>query len=673
MSGFFARLRDSATRTVRGELPFWRSRIGRRLLLNILAFSSLVTLAITAFDVYLDYRVGLAAIDKELTSIRTGYAASLGESLWNLDKEQITIQVRGIAALADIGYVEVRNTAGPTALVVTAGRRIEGNAERRDIALTCACSGDQRTIGALHIEATLDGLYQRLFQRASIILGGEAFKIFLVAAFVLFIVHRLVTRRLLDFTHAMRDFAPGTPWSPRWRRDAASRDQLDELDELDELGEAFNSLGEQVVREMAEQRRAEAELTRHKDLLEDTVSERTSELMLARDAAEAASKAKSSFLSNMSHEIRTPMNAIVGISHLMRRDALLPQQRDQLDKINAAAQHLLGIINDILDFSRIEAGKLELEETDIHLEDVFRSIRSLIDDKAADKHIDVVTRIDPALPAAIRGDRMRLEQILINFANNAIKFTKQGSVTLLAHARPSHRIGAVGVRFEVSDTGIGMTAEQCARLFRAFEQADVSTTRNYGGTGLGLAISRQLAELMGGMVGVDSAPGQGSTFWFEATFVPVPEKTRARAPAGKIGKTLDLTRLKGRHILLAEDNPINQEVAIHLLRDAGLLVDIADDGLAAIELARRNDYDLVLMDMQMPHMDGIAAATHILRLPGRERLHILAMTANAFDGDRRTCIDAGMVDHVAKPVNPKDLYAALLRWLPEHPARQQVA
>jgi signal transduction histidine kinase/CheY-like chemotaxis protein len=670
MSGFFARLRESATRTVRGELPFWRSRIGRRLLLSILAFSTLVTLAITAFDLYLDYRVGRAAIDKELTSIQTGYAASLGESLWDLDKDQITVQVRGIAALTDIGYVEVRNTAGPTALVVAAGRRIEGNAERRDIPLTCNCQ-DQQTIGVLHIEASLDGLYQRLFQRASIILGGEAFKIFLTAAFVLFIVHRLVTRRLLDFTHAIRDFAPGTSWSPRWRREPVARDRLDELDEL---GDAFNSLGEQVVREMAEQHRAEAELTRHKDLLEDTVRERTSELMLARDAAEAASKAKSAFLSNMSHEIRTPMNAIVGISHLMHRDALLPQQRGQLDKINAAAQHLLGIINDILDLSRIEAGKLELEDADVELKEVFRSIHALIEDKAADKHIDVVTRLDAALPVAIRGDRMRLEQILLNFANNAVKFTKHGSVTLLAHAVASpdaDAAGAVGIRFEVSDTGIGMTAEQCSRLFRAFEQADVSTTRHYGGTGLGLAISKQLAELMGGTVGVKSIAGQGSTFWFEASFVPVAESALVRSPA-KIDKTIDLTPLNGRHVLLAEDNPINQEVAIHLLGHAGLVVDLADDGLAAIELARRNHYDLVLMDMQMPHMDGIAAATHILRLPGRERLRILAMTANAFEADRRTCIEAGMVDHVPKPVNPKDLYAALLRWLPNVPARQQV-
>ena len=651
------------------ELPFWRSRVGRRLLLHILAFSAVVTLAISAFDLYFDYRVGLAAIHKEIDSIATGYAGPLGESLWNLDEDQVSVQVRGIAALTSIGYVEVRDTAGPSSFTVTAGQRVHGAAVRRDIALNCNCAGGTRTIGVLRVEAGLDGLYRSLFQRAAIILATEAFKMFLTVAFVLFIVHRLVTRRLLALARSIRDFTPGTTWAPRWRREAGAPD------EFDELADAFDSQGKRVVREMARQHRAEAELTRYKDRLEETVRERTSQLMLARDAAEAASKAKSSFLSNMSHEIRTPMNAIVGIAHLMRREASLPRQFEQIDKISAAAQHLLGIINDILDLSRIEAGKLELEEGDIELAGVFRGIQTLIGDKADEKGLDVFTHIDTALPAAIRGDRMRLEQILLNFANNAVKFTERGSVSLRAQGLSPADAGAGGVRirFEVSDTGIGMTAEQCARLFKPFEQADVSTTRHYGGTGLGLAISRQLAELMGGRVGVESVPGQGSTFWLDATFAPVARKAASLPAAREISSTLDLTPLKGRRILLAEDNPINQEVALYLLGDAGLEVDLAQDGLEAVELARRNEYDLVLMDMQMPRVDGLAAATQILNLPGRENLRILAMTANAFDGDRRACLAAGMVDHVAKPVNPCDLYAALLRWLPERAVREQPA
>ena len=545
---------------------------------------------------------------------------------------------------------------------------------------------------------------------------------------------------------------------------------------------------------------AEKQLRDYQQNLESLVEQRTAEVNQARLVAETANRAKSAFLANMSHEIRTPMNAILGLTHLMRRDAVLPRQFEHLDKIGDAAQHLLGIINDILDFSKIESGKLALENADFDLDGLFRSIHVLIGDKAADKNLEVVTRIDPALPMMLCGDRMRLGQILLNFANNAVKFTEHGVVSLRARKVDGQRPEEIRIRFEISDTGIGIAPEQQSRLFQPFEQADLSTTRNFGGTGLGLAISRRLAELMGGRVGVTSAPDQGSTFWAEIPFQP------ARSPAAQIQagrgierrlrvlvvddldeardalvdmllmlqlqgasvsggqqaiqqvaaaaqrgqpfdlvlldwkmpgldgietarqiqalhlprpplmilvtaygrdepadqlhdagirlslskpvtpstlhdaileslsgeattqplpvSALDLGRLRGRRVLLAEDNPINQEVALELLREVGLAVDLAEDGLAAVELARKNTYDLILMDMQMPRLDGIAATIQIHRLPGASETPILAMTANAFAEDRQACLNAGMADHVAKPVDPEQLYSTMLRWLP---------
>ncbi|WP_374327889.1 ATP-binding protein [Azonexus sp.] len=272
---------------------------------------------------------------------------------------------------------------------------------------------------------------------------------------------------------------------------------------------------------------AEKQLRDYQQNLESLVEQRTAEVNQARLAAETANRAKSAFLANMSHEIRTPMNAILGLTHLMRRDAVLPRQFEHLDKIGDAAQHLLGIINDILDFSKIESGKLTLESGDFDLDGLFRSIHVLIGDKAADKNLEVVTRIDPALPMMLCGDRMRLGQILLNFANNAVKFTERGVVSLRARRIDGPSPEEIRIRFEISDTGIGITPEQQSRLFQPFEQADLSTTRNFGGTGLGLAISRRLAELMGGHVGVTSTPGQGSTFWAEislrAAQNPTPE------------------------------------------------------------------------------------------------------------------------------------------------------
>jgi PAS domain S-box-containing protein len=433
-------------------------------------------------------------------------------------------------------------------------------------------------------------------------------------------------------------------------------------------GQVTNFLA--IKDDITEKKRMGEELTAYRHHLEDLVAERTRQLAEARQRADAANVAKSSFLANMSHEIRTPLNAILGNSHLLGRGTLDALQRRQLDQLEKAGKHLLGVINDILDLSKIEAGRLSMELRPFSLRELVEEVAAILAPSAQAKGLRIETSLRCPEDAFI-GDAVRIRQALINYVRNAIKFSSQGTIRLECHAT-GKTDGKTNLRFAVTDTGVGIAPETLARLFQPFEQADATITRRFGGTGLGLAIVRHLVSLMGGHVGAESQPGMGSTFWFSLPLA------KAAAPAEDTPTPSPHLRTPRKsyamqRVLLVEDHPTNREVGRAILEALGLAVTTACDGREAVERVAEEAFDLVLMDMQMPVLDGLSATLEIRRLPGRESLPIVAMTANVFEEDRQACLSAGMDDFLTKPIEPDRLQATLDRWLPVDPSRPQGA